>query len=119
MAYIGFTGAAAFLVLSTQLNDPLLATLAIGLASFSNDLVMPGSWAACMDVGGKHAGSLAGAMNMAGNIGGAISPMAIGYMLSWSNNNWNLTFYVSAAIYVCGALCWKFLDSVTPLEREA
>ena len=90
-----------------------------GLASFSNDLVMPGAWATCMDVGGKHAGSLSGAMNMAGNIGGAISPMAIGYMLSWSGNNWNLTFYVSAAIYLCGILCWKFLDPVTPLEKDA
>ena len=46
------------------MNDPLLAMLAIGLASFSNDLVMPGAWAACMDVGGKYAGSLSGAMNM-------------------------------------------------------
>jgi MFS family permease len=119
MAVVGFSGAAGFLVLSTRFNEPVLATLAIGLASFSNDLVMPGAWATCMDVGGTHAGSLSGAMNMAGNIGGAISPMAIGYMLKWSDNNWNLTFYVSAAIYLCGIICWKFLDPVTPLEKEA
>ena len=118
MAYAGFTGAAGFLVFSTRLSDPLLATLAIGMASFSNDLVMPGAWGACMDVGGKHAGSLSGAMNMAGSIGGAISPLAIGYILSWTNNNWNLTFYVSAAIYLCGIFCWMFLDPVTPLEAE-
>jgi ACS family glucarate transporter-like MFS transporter len=118
IAYLGFTGAAAFLVLSTRVNDPLLAMLAIGLASFSNDLVMPGAWGAAMDVGGKHAGSLSGAMNMWGNIGGAISPLAIGYILKWSDNNWNLTFYVSAAIYLMGIVCWRFLDSVTPLEQE-
>src|SRR5438477_1367691 len=58
IAYIGFTGASGFLLLSTVVNDPLLAMLAIGLASFANDLVMPGAWAAAMDVGGKHAGSL-------------------------------------------------------------
>ncbi len=119
MAYIGFTGAAGFLVLSTRLSDPLMATLAIGIASFSNDLVMPGSWAACMDIGGKHAGSLSGAMNMSGNIGGALSPLAIGYILKWTDNNWNLTFYVSALIYLGGILCWKFLDPVKPLEEEA
>jgi len=118
MAYIGFTGAAGFLVLSTRLGDPFLATLAIGMASFSNDLVMPGAWAACMDIGGKHAGSLSGAMNMAGNIGGAISPLAIGYILHWTGQNWNLTFYVSAAIYLGGIVCWKLLDPVTPLEME-
>jgi MFS family permease len=100
------------------MNDPLMAVLAIGMASFSNDLVMPGAWAACMDVGGKHAGSLSGMMNMAGNIGGAMSPLAIGFILSWSRNDWNLTIYLSAAVYLMGIVCWRFLDSVTPLEEE-
>jgi ACS family glucarate transporter-like MFS transporter len=119
MAYIGFAGAAGFLVLSTRMSDPVFATLAIGLASFSNDLVMPGAWAACMDVGGKHAGSLSGAMNMWGNIGGALCPFVIGVILKLTDNDWNLTFYVSAAIYLLGIVCWKFLDPVTPLESEA
>ena len=116
MAYIGFTGASMFLLLSTRMNDPLTAVLAIGMASFSNDLVMPGAWAACMDVGGTHAGSLSGMMNMAGNIGGALSPFVIGYILYWTHNDWNLTFYVSAVIYLMGIVCWIFLDPVTPLE---
>jgi MFS transporter, ACS family, glucarate transporter len=119
MAYIGFTGASGFLLLSTTVREPVLAVLLIGMASFANDLVMPGAWAAAMDVGGAHAGSLSGAMNMWGNIGGAISPLAIGFILKWSHNNWNLTFYVSAAIYLMGIVCWRFLDSVTPLERES
>jgi MFS family permease len=115
MAYLGFAGASGFLAFSTTLHNPLLAMLSVGMASFSNDLVMPGAWAAVMDVGGKYAGSLAGAMNMLGNMGGAISPLAIGYILTWSGNNWNLTFYLSAAVYLMGIVCWRFLDPVTPL----
>jgi len=42
-------------LVSTTLHNPLFAMLAIGLASFSNDLVMPGAWTAAMDVGGKYA----------------------------------------------------------------
>jgi MFS family permease len=118
MAYIGFTGASMFLLLSTRMNEPALAMLCIGFASFSNDLVMPGAWGACMDVGGKNAGSLSGMMNMSGNIGGAICPAAIGLILQFSDNNWNLTFYVSAAIYLMGIVCWMFLDPVTPLEEH-
>jgi sugar phosphate permease len=57
-------------------------------------------------------------MNMSGNIGGAICPAAIGLILYFSNNNWNLTFYVSAAIYLMGIVCWMFLDPVTPLEEH-
>jgi len=116
LGYIGFSGASILLVVSTRMHTPLAAMIAMGLASFSNDLVMPGSWGACMDVGGKFAGTLSGAMNMMGNIGGAVSPTVIGYMLKWTNNNWNLTFYVSAAIYLMAVVMWRFLDPITPLE---
>jgi MFS family permease len=118
MGCVGFLGAAFFLVSSTRMTDPVLAMVAIGLASFCNDLAMPPSWGAAMDIGGKHAGTLSGAMNMWGNVGGALSPLAIGYMLKWTDNNWNLTFYVSAAIYLMGIVCWMLLDPVTPLEKE-
>jgi MFS transporter, ACS family, glucarate transporter len=116
MAYIGFTGAAAFLLLSTQIGDATLAILSIGMASFCNDLVMPGAWGAAMDIGGKYAGTVSGAMNMTGNIGGALTPLFIGYVLYWTNHNWNLTFYVSAAIYLLGNICWRYMDPVTPVE---
>jgi MFS family permease len=116
MAYIGFSGASIMLVVSTRMHNPIPAMIAMGLASFSNDLVMPGSWGACMDVGGKYAGTLSGAMNMMGNLGGAASPTIIGYMLRWTNNNWDMTFYVSAAVYATAVVMWRFLDPVTPLE---
>jgi MFS transporter, ACS family, glucarate transporter len=119
IACVGFAGACACLMVSTQVPDPLYAVLAIAAASFCGDLTMPQSWGATMDMGGKFAGTLSGAMNTWGNIGGALSPLVIGYVLSWTNNNWNLTFYLSAAVYAVGILCWLFLDSVTPIEQDA
>ena len=116
MACVGFAGATGFLILSSTLQDATWAMIAMGVASFSNDLVMPGSWAACMDVGGKYAGTLSGTMNMMGNLGGVVSPIVIGYILTHTNNNWSLTFYVSAAVYFAGIFFWLFLDPVTPLE---
>ena len=91
--------------------------LAIGMASFSNDLVMPGAWSAAMDIGGKYAGTLSGAMNMWGNLAGFAAPVMIGYLLKWTHSNWNLTFYVSAAVYATGIVFWLLLDPVTPLEE--
>ena len=119
LAYAGFTGASGFLVLSTRIGDPLTAVFAIGLAAFTLELVMPLAWASTMDVGGQYAGTVSGAMNMVGNIGGALSPLVIGYMLAWTNNNWNLIFYVSAVIQFLGILCWVFLDPVTPFDKLA
>ncbi len=119
MAYIGCTGATSLLILSIHLKNPVAAMIAMGLASFSNDLVMPGSWGACMDVGGKYAGTLSGAMNMMGNFGGVLSPLAIGYILRATNNNWDVTFYISATVYLMGVVCWALLDPVTPFDRAA
>jgi MFS family permease len=118
MGCAGFIGAAGFLLYSTTVGDPLLAMLAIAMASFSNDLVMPGAWAAAMDVGGKYAGTVSGAMNSWGNLGGALGPLVTGYILHWSHGNWNLPLYVSAAIYLMGVFCWLALDPVTPLEAN-
>jgi MFS family permease len=117
MAIIGFSGATGLLILSTFLKDPVWAMIAIGMASFSNDLAMPGSWGACMDVGGKYAGTLSGAMNMMGNFAGGMSPVVIGYTLQQTNNNWDITFYVSAAFYFAGSFFWLALDPVTPFDQ--
>lgn len=113
----GFLVAAALLVISTKLSNPYMAVAAIALVSFCNDLMMPGAWTACMDVGGRYVGTLAGTMNMMGNLGGFVSPIVIGYVVE-QTNNWNLTFYMTAAVYVAGAVCWLMLDPVTPLEEQ-
>jgi len=115
----GLAFAAAMLVLSIQLKQPLFSVLAIGLAAFGNDLIMPGAWGACMDVGGPFAGSLSGSMNMMGNAGGAVTPMIVPLVLTATNNNWNANFWVFAIIYLLGAICWLFIDPVTPLESRS
>jgi MFS family permease len=115
IAVLGFTGAAILLVSSSYIRDPLLAMLAMGLASLCNDLTMPGSWSTCMDVGGKYAGTLSGSMNMMGSFGAAVAPLVIGFILEFTGRNWALTFWISGASYFLGGLCWLWLDPVTPI----
>ena len=117
LAYVGYLGAAGMLLLSPYIADPVLAMIAMGLASFALDLALPGCWSTCMDVGGRYAGTLSGSINMAGNIAGGVAPVAVGYILQFSGHNWMLTFWISAAIYVFGGLCWMWIDPVTPLEE--
>jgi ACS family glucarate transporter-like MFS transporter len=118
LAGVGFFGASMCLVLSVNIEDPLLAMIAMGLASFANDLVMPPAWGACMDVGGKYVGTLSGSMNMMGNLAGGLGPLAVGYILKATGQNWAVTFYVSAAVYFLGIFCWMFLDPVTSLDDD-
>ena len=127
VACTGFFAAGTMLMVATRISDPILAILAIGLASFANDLAMAPDWGACMDVGGRLAGSLSGSMNMMGNLGAAVGAFAVGLILNSTKLDastpptmagWITVFVVAAAIYMVGGIAWLFIDPVTPLERE-
>lgn len=116
LGVVGLACAGVMLLVSIQFKNPFLSVFAVGFASFFNDLAMPGAWGACMDVGGKHTGSLSGSMNMMGNAGGALAPMVVPLVLAATNNNWSINFWMFAVVYFLGAVCWLFIDPVTPLE---
>jgi sugar phosphate permease len=123
MASLGFLGAGVLLIVSIQTADPLYAMILMGFASFFNDLVMPGAWAACMDIGGKYAGTLAGSMNMMGNMAGFVAPTVGGILLdaskaSTGTADWNQFLYLMAGVYLAGTVIWPFIDPVKPLEQK-
>jgi len=121
MAPLGFLGAGVMLIVSIQLDDPLYGMICMGMASFFNDLVMPGAWAACMDIGGKYAGTLSGSMNMMGNMAGFVAPMLGGYILDTNKlesgaSDWNLFLYVMAGVYLLGTIIWPFINPTKALD---
>ncbi len=103
--------AGVMLLVSMKLTAPIASVLAIGMAAFFSDLSLPGAWGACMDVGGRHTGALSGSMNMLGQIGGAIAPMAVPLLLAATNNNWTVNMALFALSYFLGAFCWAFINS--------
>ncbi len=118
VAIVGFVGASICILVFTGIEDPRRAMIVLGFAGFFNDFVMPAAWAGTMDIGGRYAGTVSGAMNMMGSIAGASSVLVVGYLLAWTGGNWTLTFYISSAIYLLGAVCWLFLDSHTPVQQH-
>jgi MFS family permease len=118
VAVTGFCGASACIFIFTGISDPVRAMFVLGMAGFFNDFVMPAAWASTMDIGGRYAGTVSGAMNMMGSIAGASSVTVVGYLLFWTSGNWTLTFYISSGVYLVGAVCWLFLDSHSPVEQR-
>lgn len=119
---VGVTGmlaAGALIVLAIFLHHPVYAMLALGLSGFFNDLSMPGAWGACMDVGGKLAGSVSGSMNMVGNLGGALGGVAVPWLMHLTHQSWGTVMGVAAGTYLISALCWAFIDSDERLEKES
>jgi MFS family permease len=110
-----FTGA-LLLMGSTYVSNPYLAVAGIALTSFCNDLAMPGAWTACMEFGGRHVGTLGGAMNMMGNLGGFLSPIILAKVVS--PGHWAPSFYITSAVAVLGAVCWLLVDTSSTLEEQ-
>ena len=118
LACTGFVGAGVMMIVAIQMKEAKWAMFAMGLSSFFNDLAMPPSWAACMDIGGKYAGTLSGSMNMMGNLAGYASPVVGGYIVHGDPSRYGIFLYVLAGVYFVGTLCWPLLDPVTPVESD-
>jgi MFS transporter, ACS family, glucarate transporter len=116
MGYISYGGAAALLLLFTQVANPTLAIVAMSLSSFAAEFSTPISWTTAMDIGGDNVGAVSGFMNTLGQLGASVAPAITGFLLQFTGNGWNLTFYASALIYAAGAVCWMIVDPTTPLD---
>lgn len=111
MAVTGFAGASCFLAFSAFIGDPRWAMVAMGCSSFCNDLVMPPSWTACSDMGGRFCGTLSGSMNMVGQLANVAMPALTGLFLESMGLPWPTIICISACIYFLGGICWLFIES--------
>jgi ACS family glucarate transporter-like MFS transporter len=116
LGFVGCSIAGLMLLVSVTQQNPVWAMLAMGVSCFGNDMVMPGSWTACMDLGGRYAGTLSGIMNMMGMVGGLLAPWTIPRILEAAGGNWHVPILVIAFWYFVGALAWLGIDPVTPLS---
>ncbi len=112
-------GCAGLAILSTiWVRDVWALCALLSAAFFFFDLTMGPAWAACADIGERHAGTLGGAMNMIGNFGAAAGAKMAGYLfgkdLGWILGN-DLVFVLFACSFGLGALCWLRVDVTEPL----
>jgi len=119
MAGVGFAVAAGVMLIPAKVNDVFWVIAALGFASFLCDFVIPVSWGACIDIGGRFAGTFSGSMNMMGNLGGFVSPIVIGVILDKWGHNYAPSFYMNSAVFALGAICWIFIDPVTSMDDAA
>ena len=100
---------AVCIFLAYFISDAKSAVLLISLGIFVAQLGGPSAYVVMIDKAGPNTAPLFGAMNMAGNLGAAICPSVVGWLVALSNN-WNLVLFLFAGIYLAASLCWLFLD---------
>jgi ACS family glucarate transporter-like MFS transporter len=108
---------AVVLVAAVMVQNVLMAVVLMGAAAGLADLCMSSSWAICLDVGKDSAGTVTGCMNTFGNLGGAISPLVVGYAVQ-SLGSWTLPFFVTAGVYVLGGILTTLIDPGNSLAEE-
>jgi D-galactonate transporter len=106
VAITGLLGCAVFIVPAALTEDAYTAVYCLTAAMFFLECTIGPSWAVPMDAGGKHSGTVSGMMNMAGNIGGALSPIVFGALVQVGS--WQAPFIVAAALLVAGSAVWAF-----------
>jgi sugar phosphate permease len=106
VAITGLLGCAVFIVPAALTDDPYTAVWCLTGAMFFLECTIGPAWAVPMDTGGKYSGTVSGMMNMAGNFGGALSPLVFGILAQYGN--WQLPFILAAGLLVAGAGVWAF-----------
>lgn len=101
--------AGACLMAGTFTASPYSSAVLIALGGASSNFLLPAAWGSCVDLGGRHAGTLSGAMNTSGQIGGFLSPIVMALCVQWFGS-WNAPLYLMASLYLVGAGCWGWID---------
>jgi sugar phosphate permease len=101
VALAGFLLAAIFILPATFTTHSTASVFYSCVAVFGLEVTVGVSWAIPLDIGGDCAGSIASVMNTFGNLGSAVSPVLLAYLVG--AYGWNTPFLVCSCLCVAGA----------------
>ena len=108
---------AVFMFLAAFIPGKMAVFVFLSLCFGIFDLMLPSAWALCIDLGKHHAGTLSGAMNTAGNIGGFCCGILFGELVQQSGN-YNLPLYMIAVMLIVSAVLFAFINPEKPIISD-
>jgi MFS family permease len=93
------------------------AAVLLAVAAGSGDLCLSTCWAICHDVGRNAAGTVTGCMNTLANIGGALSPLVVGYTVQWWGS-WATPLLIAAGVSILGGMLTLLINPERPLDCD-
>lgn len=108
LACFSILGASAFLVLGSEVRGAQLASLVLAGGAGALYLSQSSFWSVTVDIAGTQAGPVSGFMNMANQIGGAVTSSLTPIIAA--HFGWTASFLVAAALCVVAALAWLLVD---------
>jgi ACS family glucarate transporter-like MFS transporter len=108
-----FVLTAVFLVCGSMAQSTIVATLVLAGGAGAIYLSQSSFWSAASDFAGSHTGVVSGVMNMACQIGGALTASLTPWIAA--QIGWNAAFITAAILALVGAAAWVLVDPERPL----
>jgi ACS family glucarate transporter-like MFS transporter len=108
LACIAIFGAGGFLVFGSEASSAALASVILAGGAGALYLSQSSFWSVTVDIAGTHAGPVSGFMNMANQIGGAVTSSLTPVIAK--QYGWTASFLVAASLCGLGALSWLAVD---------
>jgi sugar phosphate permease len=112
---IGLGCACLFTIAAMSTPHPLLTVVMLSLVYGAITFQQSGVFGVCLDIGRNHAGSIIGLMNTSAQVGGFLSSIAYGYIVS-RFGSYDAPFVPMAALLLLGTLLWFRIDASRPLS---
>ena len=108
---------AVLLVMLSLASGKLAIVVLAGAAFAVMDLMLPAAWAMCMAIGGRYGGTASGVMNTAGNLGGFVCTVAIGYIIA-GTGDYSLPLQGVALMVLISAGLFAMIDCTKGLDHK-
>jgi MFS transporter, ACS family, glucarate transporter len=116
---VAFTGkflAAVLVTASLLVADGRWAMAVLFACKFFGDWGLPTVWGTITDISGRAAGTVFGAVNMAGAVAAFLAGPAMGWLRQ--TQGWEGLFLTVGAAYLAAACCWLVIDCTCRLWEE-
>ncbi len=114
--WLGMFSSAILLWEGAHAGNKVTAILLLAAAAPCNMFAAVTFWAACIDLGQEHSGSVSGLMNTFGNLGGWLSPIVTAYIAS--EFGWTSALTLAALVTVGSGLCWAVVDTTQSIVDQ-
>ena len=109
------TAAGLFTIAAAFTESPIAGAVLIALGGASSNFLLGAAWGTCLDIGGRRAGAVSGAMNTSGQVGAILSPILIALVVQRSGIP-TAPLYLTGALFLLGAVAWLWVDPTKPVS---
>jgi MFS family permease len=118
LGILGLGSACLFTIAAMLSESPIVTLVLLSLVYASITFQQSGVFGVCLDIGRRHAGSIVGLMNTAAQVGGLVSSIAYGYIVS-RFESYDAPFVPMAILLFIGTLLWFKVDAAKEIQPAA